>query len=49
MRFVMSLMSWLAKTNPSFQEPRLPGLPNPNDSAAAADGLLCSLITDFQV
>ena len=36
---VMSLMSWLAKANPSFREPRLPELPDPNDSAA--DGLVC--------
>ena len=38
---VISLMSWLAKADPSFQEPRLSGLPDPNDSAAAADGLAC--------
>ena len=40
--FVCShLMSWLANSNPSFQEARLPGLPDPSDSAAAVDGLLC--------
>ena len=41
---VMSLMSWLAKANPLFQEPRLLRLPDRNDSAAAADGLACESV-----
>ena len=41
----MSLISWLSKRDPKlvdkFEQPKLPGLPDPNNAATPTEGSSC--------